>query len=150
MTPFLFVTSWLMKNLPRNLAVKTSASSSADSVASLSTSGHAQSLMEKSAWKQTSGVTYLLWRAACVASVESSSRSPNSWPQRECHGRSAYIVKHLPTCAPARHAMSVHVTCSDQPFRMTANAASRKTGGAPHRPIDDTRLICSFAEPNSS
>ena len=60
LTAFFFGMSWLMKKLPRDLPVKTSASSSVDSVASLSTSGPAQGLTEKSAWKQTSGVICLL------------------------------------------------------------------------------------------
>ena len=130
LTPFLLVSSGLMK-LPHDLPLKIGASSSADSVAGLSEQQTLES-NPKVRVKQTSGVTYLWWRAACVASVERARRSPNSWPHHQCHGRTPNFVKHFPLCVPARHAMSVHVTYSSPPFRMAANAASRKTDGAPY------------------
>ena len=51
----------------------------------------------------------------------------------------------------ARHAMSVHVTHSSLPFRMTANTAPRKTDGAPYGSRSMTSgLTGSVAERHSS
>ena len=55
----MIVTSMSVRKLPHDLPGKTSASSRVDSLASLSTSGPAQSQIEKSAWKQTSRVMCL-------------------------------------------------------------------------------------------